>query len=317
MKMYYEPNSRITVGNVVFNNVNKVTITESVKELGDKAMVVIPRNYQKIAGKGVLEFIKTGDAVTIELGYDGKYFEEFTGFLDEIESSEPLVLHVDDAFYPLKRNNFNHAFKSTTLREVLEYVSPGYNIDCPDVPLGAFDIPNVSSYRVYKEILKQRGFYARIKGKNIKCWWAYDFNAYPIHTYQFYNNVKNNNLKYHRKEDIKLRIKGIANKRNGTKLTYETGSTDENANLRTRNFDDISMDELKIAVENEYKMFAFDGYSGSITGFAYPHTHAGETLAIIYSMEPDREGKFLIEKSIITYDLNEGYQRENTLSFRV
>ena len=318
MKMYYEPNSRITVGSVIFNNVNKVTITESVKELGDKATVVLPRNYKKIAGKGVLEFIATGDAVTIELGYNGKYFQEFTGFIDQIESSEPLVLHVDDAFYPLKRNNHVHAWESITLRDLLTYIAPDYTIDCPDVNLGAFQISNASSYRVLRELQKQYGFYSYIRNRVLTCQFAYDARGLGKEfTYEFGNNVKANSLKYHRKEDIEIRIKAIANQRNGKKLTYEVGSDEQNATVRTLNFGAISKSELKQAADAWYDKLSFDGYSGSITGFAYPHTHAGDTLKVIDSREPDREGKYLIEKSIITYSLTEGYQRENTLSFRV
>lgn len=318
MKMYYEPNSRITVGNVLFENVNRVEITQNVKTLGDKAIVVLPRNFKKVANKGILEYIKVGDKVTIELGYDGQYWTEFEGYLGEIESGEPLILHVDDAFYPLKRNNYVKAWEKVSLREVLEYVAPGYTIECPDVNLGAFDIPNVSTYRVIRALMQQYGFYTRIYDTTtIRCLWAYDFNRDIIHTYQFYNNIKKNNLKYHRQEDVQIRVKGIANQRNGKKLRYETGSDASTANVRSLNYGPISLEDLKTNVENDYKRFAFDGYGGSITGFAYPRTYAGDTLKIIDALEPDREGNYLIEKTIIRYDMSTGYERENTLSFKV
>ncbi len=318
MKMYYEPNSRITVGDILFENVNRVEIVESVKELGDKATVVLPRNYKAIAGKGVLEYLKPGDPVTIELGYDGNYWTEFTGFLAEPESGEPLVLHVDDAFYPLKRNNFVKAWEAITLRELLEYVAPDYTIECPDVNLGAFQISNASSYRVLRELQKQYGFYSYIRGKVITCQFAYDVRGLGnFFTYQFYNNVKHNGLAYHRAEDVKVRIKGIANQRNGTKLKYEYGSDEQNASVRTLNFGDISQTELQKAVEAWHKKLCFDGYTGDITGFAYPRTHAGDTLKLVDELEPDREGSYLIEKTIILYDLTTGYERKNTLSYSV
>lgn len=322
--MYYEPNARITVGNVVFNNVNKVEITESVKELGDKAIVVLPRNYKKLAGKSVLDYIKTGNPVKIDLGYNGQYFEEFSGFLGEIESSAPLILHVDDAFYPLKRNNFTKAWETISLREVLQYIAPDYTIACPDVNLGTFQISNASSYRVIRELQQQYGFYSFIRGTTLTCQFAYDVRGTGNQfTYALYSsnqlrmNVKKNDLKYHRAEDVKVRIRAISNQRNGKKLKYEVGSEGNQSSLRTLNFGPLSMDELKEVANKWYNKLSFDGYSGSITGFAYPRTHAGDTLTIVDEEEPEREGRYLVEKTIIRYDLTNGYERENTLSFKV
>ncbi|MBS2100711.1 hypothetical protein [Carboxylicivirga linearis] len=322
--MYYEPNARITVGNVVFNNVNQVEITESVKELGDKATVVLPRNYRKLAGKGVLEYIKASDPVTIELGFDGDYFHEFSGFLGEIESSAPLILHVDDSFYPLKRNNFTKAWESITLRHLLEYIAPDYTIVCPDVNLGTFQISGASSYRVLRELQQQYGFYSYIKGTTLHCQFAYDVRGtgntftYTLNdSNQLRMNVKKNNLKYHRAEDVKVRIKAISNQRNGKKLKYEVGDESNEASLRTLNFGPLSIDELKEIANKWYNKLSFDGYSGSIIGFAYPRTHAGDTLKIVDDQEPEREGKYLVEKTIIRYGLSSGYERENTLSFKV
>ncbi|MBI9063284.1 MAG: hypothetical protein JEZ14_14985 [Marinilabiliaceae bacterium] len=320
--MFYAPNARIQIGTeskyIQFDNVNRIEIVESVKELGDKATIVLPRNYRKLSGKGVLEYLKVGDPVVIELGYDGNYFEEFRGYLGEIESSAPLVLHVDDAFYPLKRNNFTKAWPSITLRDLLAYVAPGYTIACPEVNLGTFQVNNASSYRVIRELQKQYGFYSYVRGNVLTCQFAYDVRGTGNDfTYAFYKNVKKNNLKYHRAEDVKVRIKAISNLRNGKKLRYEVGSDERSASVRTLNFGPLDMDALKEAASQWYNKLSFDGYTGTITGFSYPRTHAGDTLTIADELEPERAGRYLVEKTVIRYGLTSGYERENTLSFRV
>lgn len=318
-----EPCARIRIGTqskyVQFDQVNKLQIEESVKDLGDKATITLPRNYMKLAGKSVLDYIKVGDLVIIELGVNEKYYEEFRGYLGEIETGAPLVLHVDDLFYPLKRNNWLKSWKAVTLRELLTFVAPGYTIDCPKVALGAFQLSNVSTYRVITDLCQTYGFYSYVRNNVLTCQFAYDVRGTGNeHTYTFYENVKANGLKYHRAEDVKVRIKAIANQRNGKKLTHEVGSTDTDASQRTLNFGAITQEELKTAAEQWYKKVSFDGYTGSVTGFANPKTHAGDSLIIIDREEPDREGKYLIEKTVITYDpFSTGYQRENTLSFRI
>jgi len=319
--MYYEPNARVTIGNVIFNQVSRVVISESVKELGDKAIITLPRNYKLLKDNSVLDYIQSGNAVIIELGTNGNYYTEFTGYVDIIEADAPLVIHVDDEFYPLKRNSFKKTWGAVTLKELLKYVASNYTIDCADVNLGQFEINGSSSYRVLKQIVEQYGFYAKIiEAENtLKCYWPYDFRTGIDHVYYIGKNTKagGNNLKYHRAEDVKLRVKGIANQRNGTKIVYETGSQDTDATLRTRNYKSITKAELIENVEKDYKMFAFNGYSGSIKGFALPRTHAGDNLKIINNAVQDMEGKYLIEKTIIRYDLRSGFERENTLSYKV
>lgn len=321
--MYIEPCARVRIGTsskyVEFLSVNKIVIEESVKELGDKATITLPRNYKQLAGKSLLEYIKVGDEVLIELGVNNQYRQEFKGFLGEIETNAPLVLHVDDLFYPLKRNNWKKAWRTVTLRELLTTIAPGYTIDCPDVNLGQFQLANVSTYRVISELSQTYGFYSFIRNNVLTCQFAYDVrgtgNAY---TYTFYETVKANGLKYHRAEDVKVRIKAIANLPTGKKLTVEVGSTDNDASQRTLNFGNISKSELQTSAEQWYKKLCFDGYTGTITGFCNPRTHAGDSLTIVDREEPDREGQYLIEKTVITYDpFSTGFQRENTLSFKI
>jgi hypothetical protein len=319
MLLYYEPCARITVGNVVFNNVNEVYILESVVEMGDKATVTLPRNYKELKGKGVLEYLKVGQSVAIELGTGLKYYPEFTGYLSKIESGSPLVLHFDDEFWPLKRNSWLKSWPEVTLKALLAYIAPGYTITAPDVNLGAFQISNASSYRVLMALVEQYGFYSYIRGEELVCQFAYDVRGYgQEHNYVIGRNVKHSNdLKYARAEDVKIKIVAIANKRDGKKIKKEVGSTDKDASVRTLNFGDVSADELELAAEKMHSKLSFDGYTGTITGFAFPRTHAGDTLNVTDLENPERDGSYLIEKVEIKYNLSTGFERVNTLSFRV
>lgn len=317
--MYYRAIARVTVGEVTFNNVNKVTITESIAEMGDSATVVLPRNYGKINGRSVLDYIKKGDKVLIELGIDGVLQEEYTGYLGEINTAIPLVLEVDDNFYPLKRTNYTMSWEKITLSELLAFIAPSYTVNCPDVNLGGYQIASASAYRVLAELKQQYGFYSFIRGNVLNCQFAYDVRGTgDKKLYRVGNNIKKSGLKYHRAEDVKVRIKAIANPRKGKKLVYETGSTDDDASQRTLNYGDITLDELKVFAEKTYASLSFDGYSGTITGFAVPVTHAGDILTIENPNEPDHDGDYLVEKTVITYDTEAAtFQRENTISYKV
>jgi len=317
--MYYQPNARITVGSVVFEKINKFVITESVKEMGDSARVILPRNFKKLNGKSPLDFMKEGDKVLIEAGTGGNYYTEFEGYLGYIGTGAPLELQVDDAFYPLKRNTWKKSWAKVSLKEVLNFIAQDYEINAPDVNLGKFQINNASSYRVLRALQQQYGFYSFIRSNVLNCQFAYDVRGTGNeYRYKFGNNIKHNGLIYQRQEDIKIKVRGIANQRNGKKFTYETGDMSPQAALRTLNYGPISESELKEVVEKTYSRLAFDGYTGDITGFAMPRVHAGDTLKIIDDNEKGREGRYLVEKTIITYDLKaKGFERKNTLSFKI
>lgn len=322
IKMYLEPQAKMQIGTdaggLTFVNFNKIVIEESVKELGGKATVTLPRNYAKLNGKSILDLIKAGDPVTIWLGYDGQLEVEFTGFIREIESDAPLVLNIDDDLYPLKRTSFKKAWKSVTLKEVLEYVAPGYKVSCPGVELGSYQIPNLSAFRVMMD-LQNLGLYFLVRGKNLTCQFPYDFKGSDnFHTYTFYTHtVKKSNLKYRRAEDNKVRVRATSSLRTGSKLKVEIGAKEGEGSIYEIKFPVNSEKELRTFAENWYKHICFDGYQGSITGFGTPRTKAGDTLKIVDKVEPDREGNNLIESVTITYDLTIGFERENKLSFKV
>ncbi|WP_125869832.1 hypothetical protein [Williamwhitmania taraxaci] len=303
-----------------FNSVNKVEIEESVKTLGNKATLTLPRNYSKFRDKSILDLLKSGDQVSIWLGYDGDPQQEFKGYLQEIESGAPLVLHVDDEFYPFKRNTFKKAWKTITLKELLQFVAPGLKIVCPEVNLGQFEIENASTFRVLISLQEQYGFYTSLTDGTLTCLWPFKVGmSEKTHTYTFYTpTVKNNSLKYHRADDVKVHVRATSNLRNGKKpIMYETGSKEHDSSLFEIKIPGATLDELKKFADAKLQQLCFDGYSGTISGFGTPRTHAGDTIQIVDTEEPDRQGNYLVDSVKITYDLTQGFERENTLSYKV
>jgi len=322
--MYREPCCRVRIGTdskyLEFNSVTKVEIEESVKTLGNKATITIPRSYSKLKDKSILDLLKAGDRVKIWLGYDADLQIEFSGYLQEIESDAPLVLHVDDELYPLKRNSFQKAWKTITLKELLQFVAPGLTIICPDVNLGAFQIESASTYRVLVALQEQYGFYTSLTDGTLTCLWPFKVGmSEKTHVYTFYTpTVKKNNLKYHRADDVKVHVRATSSLRNGSApIKYETGSKEHDSSLFEIKIPGASLGELKKFADAKLQQLCFDGYSGTITGFGTPRTHAGDTIQIIDSQEQDRQGSYLVDSVKITYDLTQGFDRENALSFKV
>ena len=116
----------------VLDRISSAEISKTVETFGDKATVVIPRRYGSEQGE-LKEFISVGDRVKLELGYNGELAVEFEGYIREIESGFPMKLYLDDETFFMRQNSFVKSWKEVTLREVLEYIAPGYEIEVREV----------------------------------------------------------------------------------------------------------------------------------------------------------------------------------------
>lgn len=336
--MYLNASSRITIGSIVLTSTNNVEIEESVRDLDGKCVIVIPRNLVKKEGKGVTDFIKRKDKVKVELGYNGELFTEFEGFVDVVGSEIPLRIECDNLWFPHKQNNLLMSFKNATLKEILQYAFSEYTIECPDVNVGKFLIQNMSSYGVIKGLKDTVGFYARLDESNKKITGFYPFSPskYITHTYVFGThdeaiisglsarrlspNVKKNGLKFLHKDELKIELTAKALQRDGKTLKLTLGSTESDAEKRTRNYGyEITTEkQLREAAERDLSKWSYDGYQGTITGFGFPRTHAGDTVTIIDPDNKEREGNYLIDKVKIGYSADSAqYERVNTLSYKI
>jgi hypothetical protein len=316
--MYVNLHAKVEIGSYKFEQINSVEIDESVIELSDKATVVLPKNIKSFKQKALLDCIKVGDKAKIYLGYNDKIHQEFEGYVREIESDAPLKIHLDDEMYIFKQNNFVESWEKLSLSELLKTIAPNHKHQCPDLSFSKFIIDNQSSYQVFLYLKKQYGLYTYLKDNILYCGFAYDIknSSGATHKYEFKRNIKDNKLKFKRKEDYKIKIIAIANKANGTKIKEEIGSTDSNAMVRTLNFGDVSNSELKQYAKAKLKQLCFDGYSGSITGFGIPRTKAGDILNIIDNDEPERAGNYLIESVKIRWG-ETYFERINKASYKV
>ncbi|NDW10951.1 hypothetical protein [Dysgonomonas sp. 520] len=320
---YLNLNSRLVITNtetkqsIVFNHISDAEIKLSVKVLGDTATVTIPRRYGKLKDKEVLQYIKAGFSVQLELGYNGEYHTEFNGFVREVGSGYPLKIYIDDAFYKLRKNSFNKSWKSVTLKQLLSEIASGYKIECPDVDLGTFQIDNASTFVTLQALKDQYGFSAFLKDGTLYCQFAYDVRGVGrIHTYDFTKNVKKHSLTYQRKEDNKVRIRAISNQSTGKKVTVEVGNKEKEASVRTLNFRNKTEAELRKLALKTLDSLVFDGFTGNITGFGYPRVMAGDTLELISPKEPEQNGSYLAESVTIRYG-NAYYERVCDLSYKV
>lgn len=332
MMLYLNMTAKATLGNVILKNISQFEISESILEMSNTAKIAIPKAYSKLDQRAILDQFHVGSAVTIDAGYYREGWEdmkrEFTGYIREIESDIPLVVYCDDETYPLRQNCLVQSYREATLKQVLGFIVPEtITFECPDVSLGRFQIDKESSFQVLQRIKNDYGLYSRLQAGVLRVNLRDIVNSADIkdvHTYVVNPNtaagnlVKKNELKFKRKEDFKLRVKVASVLANGKKTTVEVGNKgDESSVLQFTYPGNYTEKQLTDLATGIYNKRCHDGYSGTITGFGLPRTHAGDILEIEDKTEVDRKGKYLIEKVEVGYNESSGFSRKNTLSYKV
>ena len=88
-----------------------------------------------------------------------------------------------------------------------------------------------------------------------------------------------------------MHITVISKQKKGKDVKIEVGSKDKDANKITLTLYNVSNEsEMRKQAEAELKRRAYNGYTGTITGFGAPRTQAGDSLKIIDPDNPEREG---------------------------
>ncbi len=327
--LYYNMSCKVTIGNVIINYVNSITIIESIKKLSDTGTIILPREYleasvngskKTFAGKNILDFIKVDNAVTIELGYDDDLATEFTGYVTSISADIPLVIKCEDEMFKLRKSNFAKAFSSVSLLQLLKTISPGYSYDIlDDIKLGKFTLNNESAYQILERLRKDYGLHARFVGKVLQVGFIISLVPQTVHQINMNRNVRaiQNDLKFVRKEDFKILFKAISINRDGSRIKYEFG--DKGGAQRTLHFMNKTKETLKLLTEKNYKSLNFDGYRGTIPTWGLPRTKAGDSVQITdpnYE-NSEHDGKYLIEEVIKKFNSTDGFKRINKIGLKL
>jgi len=309
--------AQITIGNYIFTHVNNVKIESSRKSLLDTAVIKLPRKYKSNI---ITSVIKEGDPVSIRLGYNGRYNDEFTGFVLKIGCNVPVEIECEDSMYQLKRAEVKpKSWKTVKLAEIVEYVSAGAITEVPDVTFTNYTIRGRMNAAKVLESLKDQynlDVYYRPDGKlyvGIGLWEKANVSA-PAVNYNTTLNVVNSQLTYRRSEAVRIKLRMESHLSNGKLITYETGDPD--GEVRTANEYNLSLEDLKKIADARIKEYKFDGLEGSISTFGEPHVKHGQLAAIHDPVQPDYDGSYIINSVVTSFGLS-GYRREVSLGRRI
>lgn len=312
----YKLDCHITIGSVTFKTVQEVTIKRSTREANATAVIKVPVTAvlkQKGGEKTYIETAKqiaVDDKVTIKLGYDGSLKTEFVGFVKRLNYTVPLEIECEDWYWKLRRSSIKKSYASTTVKQLLNDVLSGSGATVHpstiDLALKNTIVDNKTGAWVIEKLKSDYGLtvFFDLQGR------LYAGKAYQVKgdrvKYELRGNViKDDDLKYYRADDYKLKVEAKSYDRNGAKLETSVGA--EGGESKTLFFYDVKdAANLKSLAEAELKRYSFDGYRGKIETFLIPFAEPGMIAAITDPTYNQRSGNYYIESTEVKFGRSGG-----------
>lgn len=292
-----------------FDFVNEIEIQKSRKSLTRTCKIKIPRKIIVLNGD-INSIMKRGSKVAVKLGYGNEMRTEFTGYIARVGAGVPVEIFCEDEMWILKQNSFTKAWKKVSLKEVVSYVYPGIS-RVADLQLGTFVIKEQSTAQVLDALKKfSLQCYFDVDGVLVA-----DFSGSTMLqanrvVYDFNINVIDPNLEYKRKEDIRIRVKGISKQASGKNIEAFFG--DKDGDLRTLNYVNMDKKDLEKIIKQEIDKLKQDGYKGAFKTFGLPYCEPGYIASMIDNEYPERDGSYLVE-SVNTIFGVDGFRRDINL----
>ena len=140
----------------------------------------------------------------------------------------------------------------------------------------------------------------RLKTVNLKLGW---------------NTIKDDDLKYYKAEEMKVKIKAVYVDKLGTRTEIEVG--DPEGASRTIFLTDVSdKTKLKQLAEHELEKYKFNGYAGKVTAFLQPFCEPACIVSIVDEKYSERAGNYYCDGIELSFGTN-GARRKIDIGAKV
>ncbi len=317
----YVLNYEVTIGKYSLRTLDSIEITKSIHNLSDEARIAIPGTLINRALE-VESKISRGDAVSIRLGYDGNLRTEFEGFLDKITTDDNTIrLECIDSLYIFKKAIADQEYKSINVKELLDdvirQIDPTITLNCSfDFGYSKFVTFKTTGLDVLKKVQDE-----------IKANIYFKANTLHIHPqvylapntnrviFDFAVNIEKSELKYIRKEDKNIQVEVQLIQPDGL-INKETVGKEGGQKI-TKTISALDAGSLKEAANNEFNLWAYDGFEGSFTCWLIPYIETGDIVELRDSSYPYKNGNYFVSSTQTTFGAQSGGSRKVTLSRRV
>lgn len=309
----------IEVGKYRFNKFDKVQIESTWENFTDNATFSVPRKL-KFEGKKIAEgesLFSKGDEVKIYLGFDYNYSLVFKGFVSKIKPGIMITFTCEDEMYKLKQKNITKSYKSVTLKQLLTDIQP-YPVQAVDVQLGKFRVNDTTAAKVLEFIREEYGLYCWFRQGKLYAGLAYQLELSKRHVFRFgHNIIDSENLQFESKDAVPMKVKAVSiNSKNEKIEIQEPENAEADAELRTLYKYNVDKATLRHCAKEFLQATRYSGFSGDFETFGGLNIQHGDVAVMQDTEHPDKNGNYLIKKTVTTAG-SEGFFQSIYLHSRV
>jgi hypothetical protein len=310
--------------------VHEVKINSTWQKFTDTCTITLPRKIRVLqagAVKDLPDLLQVGDPVSVAYGYDGVIRPEFSGFISAIKPGAPFQIECEDAMWLLKRKQLSKAWRSVTLRQLLQFVLDENGLNYPiselgELSLGKYTITKATGAQVFDSLKSQFGIRCFFRAGVLVAGDPYQAASKAAeHRYGFTQNIINSDLAYTLADDVAIRFHGVSHLKGGKKIEVDEGGSTKTGKtkgetgqvvnafskgvpageLRTINAVGLNEAQLRAFVQSEAKRLRFDGYRGGFTSFGNPPAEHGDIAVLSDPDYPERAGRYFIDEVVKTF----------------
>lgn len=303
--------SRIKIGDFSFSGVHEVIVEKSMFSLNDSAQIKIPgkarlKNIKtnNITDVQTFSMFKSGDPVTISLGYNNTITEEFKGFIESYSVGEILTIECIGYVHQLRNKAISKFWKQISLRELLTEITQGTDVTFileADMKLVNLSVINGTAAKLLGDIIARvsNGFMTAFFIEPTVLWVGlrYTGDRNTIKYKLGYNSIKDELTQEHVEPTSVLLV---YKKTNGKRIRAKSKSIGSNQmKLRTSHIEDENTitDLAKWAAQKENN----DIFRGKINCFLEPFAQPGDKAVVFSERYKHKEGIYIIESTKVTY----------------
>jgi hypothetical protein len=317
-----------------WSGVHSCRIKKSVSSYVDTCTLTLPASMvlndnNAVSNVTVLDTFKRGDAIKVQLGYDGKLETEFEGFISDVSYTTPVVIECEGYSFLLKTKNINRSWKTATVRELCEFITKdtGIKVGSKEITPGIklsdkivqtnltnFKVSNATGTQVLDKLKEQLKYSVYFIG-NVLYVGLEELETSKKVTYKLgWNTAGVNSLKYKLADDRRVKIVCKTTKEDGNKEVYTIGDAD--GGVQEMIVKNANIADAKKAADALLARTKFTGFEGVVEGFLVPYAHHGYTCEIIDTKFKVRSGKFFTAGVEINFGMN-GARRNCEITYKL
>lgn len=301
-------------------------VKKSVHTLVNTAKLSLPlsyvvRNNNKVESVKLIDKIKESDSITIEIGYDGNNHKIFSGYIKRINNKQPLELECEDDLYWLNRIELNKSFKTTTAKQVLEFVLDEcfkqtkkriklYS-NIPQQQLTNF-IVNNNGLTALKDLEKWSLHSFMINNNGVDemyCGLLYGLKKSTVNFIINHNTINVDDLKFTQAEDNAFKVTFIYNDRKGKVHRHTFGEAIATSLGKETLHGKFEFSEIERMAKAKLEAAKTSGYKGSFLCFLKPIVEIGDIVHLKDLQFSQREGYYYVAAVTTTFGVGGGKQK--------